>query len=323
MNEKEIRRRFVDDSNLPIPVLESPYFEFFLDLYEKEFKAKTDYEKLIKAIEENPNFFNEYYKVRESMIQYIKSRDSFEKFNTCDIHGLYGNPKFPNVRAKMIYTEQFAGGTFISLDLKKANIQALRYWDPDMFIKDDSLWIDEVWEKWVESMCGGNKNLEWYIKKSKYIRQVIFGNCNPSRQIKLERWMVGEGAAEFMKICEIPEENVIFASSDEVVLLVDKLEKKEELEGIARLVFKETGIELRASSFKLESIPYLNGAGETVRLYKKLYSDNTVDYKGVCKNYFAQIYEDQNGIDPDSNDMDLVFYQEKDLAKFLNRLCRS
>lgn len=322
-NNREIRERFIKDLKLSIPVIESPYFEFYLDLYEKDWNAKSDYNRLIGAISKNQHFLADFYKVRDKMIQYIKSQESFNKFNTCDIHSLYGNPKFANIRSNAIYNEEFAGGIYISLDLKKANIQSLRYWDPDMFIKDDSLWIDEVWEKWVEYLCEEDIDLAWYIKKSKYIRQVVFGNCNPKRQITLERWMVGEGANEFIKMANISEDKVIYASTDEVILKVDKLIDKDELQGISDLVFKEVGVELRAQSFKLESISYLNGAGETIRLYKKLYSDGTVDYKGVSKHYFPQIYMDQNGIDPDPQERDLVFYQEKDLAKFLKRLCRS
>lgn len=318
MNVRDVRKRFVDDSKLPIPVLEDPYFEFYLNLYEKEWKAKTDYERLVSIIEKKPEFFNRFYEIREAMIQWIKSKESFNRFNTCDIHALYGNPEFPNINSKSIYHEGNTDGYFVSLDLKKANLQALKYWDPDMF-KGNT--IDEAWSWWVKELCGGDEDLEWYIKKSKYIRQVVFGNCNPSRQIKLERWMVGNAAKEFITLFGLPEENVIFASSDEVVIKVDSY--KEGLQEIADKVFDSTKVELRAQSFKLESVAYKNSTGSTVRLYKKIYSDGSIDFKDVPRHYFAQIYEDQNGINPDSEGKDMVFYQEKDIAKFVSRLCRS
>ena len=47
---KKLRQRFVSDYNLPIQVLHSPYFEERLDLFESEFEAKSEYDKLLALL---------------------------------------------------------------------------------------------------------------------------------------------------------------------------------------------------------------------------------------------------------------------------------
>lgn len=314
--KKELRNRFISDLKLPIPVVESPYFEFYLDLYEEEWGSRTDFTRLTKACEKNPRFLEDYYSVRDKMIQHIKSHPGFESLNTGIIPGA---PKFQEARTGSIYNMGFSGGKYLSLDLRKANFQALRYWDPTMF--PESPTVDGAWGDWVNSMCGENEDLSWYMKKSKYLRQVIFGNCNPKRQIKLERWMIGEGAWKFLELAGIPEDSVVFASTDEVIVRDPGIPL--DLKALEEIVMKETRIELKAELFTLESVAYLTGTGETLRVFKKIYPGGRIEYKGVNRNYFAQVYMDQKGINPDPEDKDLVFYQDKDLVKYIKRICRS
>ena len=46
----DLRGRFVKDYNLPIQVLVSPYFEYFLDLYQEDYGSKSKWDKLQKEI---------------------------------------------------------------------------------------------------------------------------------------------------------------------------------------------------------------------------------------------------------------------------------
>ena len=41
---KQLRHRFVEDTDAPISVLESPFFEERIELFEKDFGTKTAYE---------------------------------------------------------------------------------------------------------------------------------------------------------------------------------------------------------------------------------------------------------------------------------------
>jgi hypothetical protein len=59
-----------------------------------------------------------------------------------------------------------------------------------------------------------------------------------------------------------------------------------------------------------------------LRVYKKnhLREGKGPEYKGIHKHYHAQIYESIHNIPVSPEEYDLVFYQEKEPAKFINRI---
>ena len=81
---------------------------------------------------------------------------------------------------KDIFKPSNDGKLFISIDMRKANFSALKNYDSGIF---DSV---DTWEEFI-SRYTDNK----HIINSKYIRQVILGNCNPKRQVTYENilWM--------------------------------------------------------------------------------------------------------------------------------------
>ena len=182
---------------------------------------------------------------------------------------------------------------------------------------------------------GGKKTLGWYVPMSKYIRQVVFGNCKPERQITIERWLVGKAAESVLALLgkhNIKSEVVEFGS-DEVVIylpggeLVDpsmfeSLKNTLSTAPIDSSDILSQPVDVKIMPFKLSTITYLTPGGHTVRIYKKSYPDGTCKYKTINKFWHAQIYEDLHGLQPDPDDKDLVFYQEKEVAKFLGRLKR-
>ena len=69
-----LKKRFVDDLKFPITVFEDGYWEFYLELYEKEFHVKTLWEKLLEDIEGEyegniQSFLSDFYK--NQMTQYF------------------------------------------------------------------------------------------------------------------------------------------------------------------------------------------------------------------------------------------------------------
>ena len=89
---KQFRGRFVDDNQLPMTVVEDPYFDERIKMLEGEFHAQLKYLLLMETV-----------------------RDNFG-----------GNMQ------KFLDTEQQDGGLFLSFDMIKANFQALRYVDPSI-----------------------------------------------------------------------------------------------------------------------------------------------------------------------------------------------
>ena len=70
----ELIRRFVKDNDLPIPIIGNcNYFNYFIHLYEKDYKSLTKYIQLCNLIKEkyynSPKLFLEkYYEVRDCFL---------------------------------------------------------------------------------------------------------------------------------------------------------------------------------------------------------------------------------------------------------------
>ena len=92
---KELCKRFVDDTRLPIPAVnDADRLQYYLDLYEKDYNARTHYENMCDEIDIDFNgdqyaFMKAFYDAREKMINDIKSNPKYLEFINCDM-SFYG-----------------------------------------------------------------------------------------------------------------------------------------------------------------------------------------------------------------------------------------
>lgn len=120
---KQLRNRFVSDYNLPIQVVQSPYFEDRLELLEAEYGAKTSYEELLSVINERFNgksteFLEYYHQVRDNIITSVTNSEAYKDFMSND--KFIKNVK-PICGNRNLYTNEQDGCMFVSYDMKKAN----------------------------------------------------------------------------------------------------------------------------------------------------------------------------------------------------------
>lgn len=313
---KKLKLRFIDDFSYPVTVLEDPYFEYQLGLCPG---GLEDWKKLWKGIRDEYDgdeeaFLHDFYAAREAMIQDLRESKAWEEVDM-EKFRIEGKPE---TRTKDIYNQEYADKDriFMSVDLTKANIQAFATVDPERFGYDgkdvETFWsADDLWHYFVRKHVADKKVLGWYCLKSKYLRQVVFGNVNAKRQITIEKWLVWEQAKELMKA--YPDAKLVMASADEVVF---ELEKKPDTY-VPRVRVADTKIR----PFKLSSIPFETGSGVTIRVYKREFLSGEYDYKCIPRNYYPQIWcLLEKG--EECKEEGLVFYYEKEIAKFLRRLKR-
>ena len=321
---KQLRSRFVSDFSLPIPVVQSPYFEDRLELLEEEYMAKTLYENLLFMIDEkfdgNPNKFLEYYhQVRDNIITSITNSEAYKDF--------ISNEKFvknivPICSNRNLYTNEQDGCMFISYDMKKANFQTLKYANPAIVCDANT----------YENFIGKFTDLD-YIKQSKYTRQVIFGKLNPKRTINLEKWITNEVAKSIVSSTNgiinifakehsrdyimVGKLTLFSINSDEIIFKWNGSEKEfEKCEILPSIVFE--GIEYKGSKFKLHARQFkLATSNSILTVYEKedYLNANRRILRGVPATYYPQVYKLLNGIE--IVDSDLVFYYEHELARFL------
>lgn len=309
------RKRFVSDMNLPICIFDEPYFTYFINLYENNFQSLTKWNSLCSLIETTFNnnaqlFLNEYYQVRDKMINDILNSDSYKSFNNMDM-SIYQikNYGFPSGN---IYNEINNNQKFISIDLKKANFQALRLVN---VIKD------ETYDDFVSRYT----NIQ-YIKESKYTRQVMFGKLNAKRQITVEKYIVSliyEALMDNNMFSQLVKEVKSFASDEIIFSISPNLDDQivnETIKGLSGYIKSELGYFVDVEYFVLNLKKFYTYNDLRINAFIKhfLNIEKKNEIMSVPIFYYAQIYKALNNLPIEEND--LLFLMEGQVSKFLNPL---
>jgi len=301
-----LRKRFVKDWALPITILKDPYFKYFIKLYEPLFQSQTIYNELLDLIDDlggEEKFFNASKSIMESIIHDIKDTEEFKKFNEGDLSDYNVKPEIP---LGDIYRSDNNDKLFVSVDIKKANFQALRWVNPKIVLGQPD----------YEHLIEAYTDLSYYIG-SKHIRQVIFGNINPKRQRKVIRYLTHNRIIprlqEFLSLEPKGLAEFTTASDDEVVLRINKDirgEGEQYIEFI-RQYLSNLNIDLNINMFVLRQL------GERSYFIKE-YINGEIEFKAVPSHYFAECYKYYLG--EKLSDYDSMSYYDGRVVKFIDRL---
>ena len=303
---KQFRSKFVKDYQIPIQVVQSPYFEANLKLLEDDCKANTKYLDLLETVRDkfnsNMQKFLEYrHSVEDQILGYILNSEAYKAFNG-DKSTIPSET--PIVGSPELYTKEQCGCFFVSYDMIKANFQALRYADPAI-VKDC-----DTYEQFIEKFT----DIE-YFKHAKQLRQVLFGKLNGKRTSSIEKYISNLFAKELAKRYE-GKMKLYSIKTDEIILKF--LGTEEEFKKLAVNNEEFKGFRFRANKFKLVSKDFKRGNSD-----KNLTAYIKEDYLNGCKRtlhcvpdaYYPQVYKLLNGWE--LSDSDLVFYYDHELAKFM------
>ena len=178
MITNKLRKRFCKDYNLPINIFDEPYFMYYINLYDKTFDCVSKYNQFVTLVDKlggESAFFSYAENVVQKTVNMIKDTKSYKDFNESSMSKYSCDLQFPGGD---IYNESNIGKFLISIDLSKANFQALKYVHPAIVNNVDR----------YESLF---TDYDPYFANSKQIRQVIFGNLNPKRQQAVQKHMMG------------------------------------------------------------------------------------------------------------------------------------
>ena len=298
-------KRFVKDYSLPIQLFREPYFDYFLKLYNKQFSTQEKFDLLSRTIESldgESNFMEQYHKIKEDILNTMKENKKYIEFNSISLEE-FDIPSH-NFSKNNVFNCKNVGKIFISIDLKKANFQAMKYYSSDLVLNHSS----------YESFMDNFTDLE-YMKQSKYIRQVIFGNLNPKRQIKIQQYLTYNLLKCLIEGDFIKKEDVKMLSPDEIVCefnIEDYLLYNNYDIHLQNIIKNEMRLDVDVEIYNLKQIG-------TFDYYVKEFINKT-GYEIMCVPviYFAQIYKLYNNID--LNDYDLTFFYENQVAMFLKPL---
>ena len=255
--DKELAKRFVRDMNLPIQVCTEEMFLY--RLYKLD--AFTEWDELKKMIKyqfgDNTQFLAHYYTVRDDIINMVLKSKEYQDFNTMPMDCFKIDSK-DNISSKTVYNQENVGKSFMSVDLKHANFQILRKINKSIVLGANN----------YEDFIGNFTTLD-YIKKSKYFRQVIFGQFNPSRQITIEKFFTNSIYYCLKEIIDSKKFTAISMNNDEIIYESNLTSYDDDKEFYAKAI--ETAI---SNKFGLDvnvNFFYLKGY--------RLYSQDTGAYK--------------------------------------------
>lgn len=306
---KQLRSKFVKDYQLPIQVVQSPYFEQHLKLLEDSHGANTKYLILLETIRDkfdgNMQKFLEYrHSVEDQILSYILSSEAYKDFNS-DKNGIVGET--PVVGSPELYTKEQCNHFFVSYDMVKANFQALRFANPAI-VRDC-----ETYEQFIEKFTDID-----YFKYAKQLRQSIFGKLNGKRTSALEKLISNKFAKELASRFE-GKMKLYSIKTDEIILKFNGTEEEFNKLNVENEEF--SGFKFRVNKFKLLSQDFKHATSErllTAYIKEDYLNGHRRTLHCVPDTYYPQVYKLLNGME--INDSDLVFYYEHELSRFLNPL---
>lgn len=274
-----------------------PTAEFYdlLNEYEKRFDyAKKNTSLSLENYKCEQDYFEEYNRVKDSAISDIKESFGYKQFIEDDMNKYAVT--HTDLPTKDIFKPSNDGKLFISIDMRKANFSALKNYDSGIF---DSV---DTWEEFI-SRYTDNK----HIINSKYIRQVILGNCNPKRQVTYEKYLM-DGILDYTQKFFIPISNCVFFSNDEIVFDITDIYDKGTIEFLKLCLQKNRAVPVKIEVFTLHKIYGIQG------YYKEL-EDGTIELK--CLDSYTLPFVLRKFQDQEITESDKVFYHEGLLSKFI------
>lgn len=296
------KERFCKDCNIPIRLFQEPYFMDRLTLFDKFYGTLEKWNIFLEELQKyhcEQDYFEEYNRVKDAAILSIKNSEAYQRFNADDMNKYcVTHENLPN---KDIFKPTNDGKAFISIDMRKANFSSLHHYSADMFGVN-------TWEEFIGKFTDNQ-----HIINSKYIRQVILGNCNPKRHITYEKYLMDILLTDLLEK-HISIERVVFFSNDEIVIDVSDMNKSRQI----LLAFNiEQYLKDASPKFKVELFT-LHKIDNTDGYYKEIFKENEekeIEFK--CLDNYMLPFVIRSFLGEEITDSDRVFYHEGLLAQFI------
>lgn len=292
-----LKERFCKDCNVPLRLFKEPYFTDRLNLYDKYYNTLEKWDTFIKELEDykcEQDYFEEYNRVKDSAISDIKESFGYKQFIEDDMNKYAVT--HTDLPTKDIFKPSNDGKLFISIDMRKANFSALKNYDSSIFDRANT------WEEFI-----GKYTDNKHIINSKYIRQVILGNCNPRRQVTYEKYLMG-GILDYIHEFFIHISNCVFFSNDEIVFDITDTYNENTINFLKLCLQEKSVVPVKCEVFTLHKINGIQG------YYKEL-EDGKTEFK--CLDNYTLPFVLRKFQDQEITENDKVFYHEGLLSKFI------
>lgn len=308
----KLKERFCKDCNIPLRLYQEPYFTSRIILYDKFYNTLSKwciFTNELKKYNNEQDYFEEYNKVKDAAILSIKESEAYQMFNAENMNKFAVTHR--NLPSKDIFKQSNDGKVFVSIDMRKANFSSLKYYGD--CISKSMFKNVSMWEEFI-SYFTTNK----HIINSKYIRQVILGNCNPKRHITYEKYIMDQVLTSMEEYRM--EDMIVFFSNDEIVYDLTSMRETNKLyklyyvkELIEQKMEEEFAIPFKVELFSLHKIYGTDGYVKRICNYGNEY---TYDFK--CIDNYMLSFVLRYFLKEDIKKSDRMFYQNGLLAEFVD-----
>ena len=304
MSER-LNERFCKDMKIPLKIFSGDIFVSRLKLfgqYENYLEYCHDY---LRNFKDEQEYFECYNRVKDAAINYIKGSEAFQALNNDDMSKFASHYSF---RESCIYKENNIGKKFISIDMCKANFSALVEYG---IMTGTEFFPDYNYRMFMRQFT----DIE-HIINSKYIRQVIFGNCNPKRQVTYEKYIMNLLLDELFNNNIVEADDIQSLCSDEIIIKADKLTDKQ-IDGIIYFVnaFSEEHVALRIQYFVLGKVV---GSEAFIKRAYDCIPDDEYHNELKCVNPDEAPFVYRTVYNKEFEDEDYIFIYNNQLARFIN-----
>lgn len=268
-------KRFISDTKLPVSAIDSlEYWERVFQLFPG---TREKLEAYVEEIEGDPDkWMDDFEKLKNRIISDFKESVAYKRFIAADMN-TYTLLDMPGsgISSKSVYEivkdTDTKGKVFLSIDLKAANFQVLRF----LGVYTDSSWLDLI-SRYTESQ---------HIRNSKYFRSVVYGNLNVGRIQTVEKYLTNE-VRRYLETAEILPENykLISMMPDELVYEVSEGDLAPfVIEELEETIKEEVGVEVKITHFVLKH-QYLQSAanpGRKIKFFSR-HEENAGEGELVC-----------------------------------------
>lgn len=294
----KLKERFCKDCNIPIKVFQEPYFMDRMNLYDQFYDTMNQWNTFVTELGNykcEQDYYEDYNRIKDAAINDIKATEAYQRFNNEDMNKFAITHK--GLPSKDIFHPSNDGKRFISIDMRKANFSALSHYSSDMF------YGAKTWEDFI-----GRYTDNKHIIQSKYIRQVILGNCNPKRHITYEKYLMGKVIDIIEDVALIPF--IVFFSNDEIIFDITNIKCPGTIivSNLQNQLNLYSEIPLKIEYFVLNKIDGING-------YYKKFDDGKIEFK--CLDNYMLPFVMRKILGQEVTENDKVFYHESLLAKFI------
>lgn len=268
-----------------ISVPDYDHFDYYVNQLSRLNKY-SDLKELVSLYEKAEEEFGDLYDYRmrksEEIIAFLQNTRAYNEITLDNLI-----PDYPTTKTFQYQDDK----KYLSIDMRKANWTVLKKYDPP-FANELPNTYDELLDKF---------GMPEVFKRSKSLRQYIFGNINPRKQSKAQRVIIQElidgfSKLEGIKIECIKSDEVIYSYTD-IEYLKENVLSKIDTSRFKTKLFKNVKIE----DFRIDSIM---DESEQV-LYKEMVGCNGNRFFLLLKKY---IFEEELDI------RDLYFRMDGNIA---------